>query len=53
MFLLFGVPVQVTYFKVLKNLSSDIMPYMVNPLMLCDFLTDSFSIGTMVDLLLY
>jgi hypothetical protein len=30
---------------VLRNCAQEILPYMVNPIMFCDFLTDSFNVG--------
>ncbi|ETM49915.1 hypothetical protein L914_05929 [Phytophthora nicotianae] len=42
---------QASYKKVLVQLPDDIMPHLVNPLLLADFLTDSYSIGGVTSLL--
>ncbi|POM67091.1 Nucleolar complex protein 4 [Phytophthora palmivora] len=42
---------QASYKKVLVQLPDEIMPHLVNPLLLADFLTDSYSIGGVTSLL--
>lgn len=42
---------QAAYKKVLVQLPDEIMPHLVNPLLLADFLTDSYSIGGVTSLL--
>ncbi|KAL8009515.1 putative nucleolar complex protein [Plasmopara halstedii] len=42
---------QASYEKVLVQLPDDIMPHLVNPLLLADFLTDSYNIGGVTSLL--
>ncbi|OWZ22590.1 Nucleolar complex protein 4 [Phytophthora megakarya] len=42
---------QTSYKKVLVQLPDKIMPHLVNPLLLADFLTDSYSIGGVTSLL--
>ncbi|GMF12774.1 unnamed protein product [Phytophthora lilii] len=42
---------QASYKKVLVQMPDEIMPHLVNPLLLADFLTDSYSIGGVTSLL--
>lgn len=42
---------QASYTKVLIQLPDEIMPHLVNPMLLADFLTDSYSIGGVTSLL--
>ncbi|KAF4323400.1 hypothetical protein BBO99_00003148 [Phytophthora kernoviae] len=42
---------QASYKKVLVKLPDEIMPHLVNPLLLADFLTDSYNIGGVTSLL--
>ncbi|GMF49154.1 unnamed protein product [Phytophthora fragariaefolia] len=42
---------QASYKKVLVQLPEEIMPHLLNPLLLADFLTDSYSIGGVTSLL--
>ncbi|CAH0479667.1 unnamed protein product [Peronospora belbahrii] len=42
---------QASYQKVLVKMPDEIMPHLVNPLLLADFLTDSYSIGGVTSLL--